>query len=87
MRWKKRPFNTHTEKKQNKHELRRYSLLIMNRGHYCTKIHKCYEDALRRIVHLGLVLCRWQRRGTTTNVLRHFTRKNNKSNKQRHLPQ
>lgn len=52
----------------------------MNRGHYCTKIHKCYADALRRIGHLGLALCRWQRRGTTANVLRHFTRKNNKSN-------
>lgn len=37
----------------------------MNRGHYCTKIHKCYTDALRRIVHLGLFHCRQQRQPLT----------------------
>lgn len=75
-------FNIASKQKHSelgKRELKRYTLFMI-KGPYCTKIHNCYMGALCQelsFVHLPLTAmmlsCERWRRGTTTQLLKHFS--------------
>lgn len=69
-------FSTHFQNNSSKHELKSYTLFKTSRGHFYTKIHNCYVDALCQELFIPLLLltplmllCMQHQRGTTANLL------------------
>lgn len=47
---------TNIQNNSRKSELKRYTLFKSSRGHYCTKIHNRYVDALRQELFISRLL-------------------------------